>query len=133
MLKPHPQLHASLESAGPTSVALTVRNDSDEEAFVTSYNLPSTDGSLDNSVFDFGDARPRFRGRRAKRDVVQLSDCVRLAPGAAHNAIVDLALWYELPTGQIEVAYLAFHDFPPTLDATAVCSNYLRIKIAGAQ
>jgi len=133
MLKPHPQLHASLASAGTTSVALTIRNDSDEEAFVTSYNLPSADGSLDNSVFDFKDARPRFRGVRAKRDVVQLSDCVSLAPGAVHKATVDLADWYELPRGVLEVGYLAFHDFPSTLEATAVCTNYVRIRGAGDQ
>jgi hypothetical protein len=133
MLKPHPQLRASLASAGGTSVVLTIRNNSKEEAFVTSYNLPSADGTLDNSVFDFKDMRPRIRGQLAKRGEVGLADCVTLAAGAVYETTVDIARWYELPAGGIEVAYLAFHDYPPALEATAVCSNYVRISKGGAQ
>jgi len=133
MTKPRRQLRATLTNSGASSlVTLVIRNHSEVDAFLTSYNLPSEDGVLENGVFEFGDNRPRFLGRLAKRGLVQETDCIRLGPGAEYQATVDIARWYALSPGQYEVAYLAFHDFPPTLEATALRSNQQSIQIGGA-
>lgn len=127
MSEPHPQIVATLHPLARSSVELRLRNESSEPAFAVRYLLPERLNDSDN-VFEL---RPpaRFRGLYRKRPAPARTDCVVLNPGEEVRFEIDLATWYELPEGSTEVRYLAFHDFPVTLQATLVASNWLAVRV----
>lgn len=87
-------------------VSVVVSNPTDAPRVFCRYHTPFE--GLANDIFSVVDGagnRVQYRGMMAKRAPPGAADFIRLAPGAARSAAVDLAEGYAPPAGTYQVRF----------------------------